>query len=367
MLDFRLLLRVAACATVVTFLVALGFALPAPAAALVCGETLTASVVLAADLECLAGNGLVIGAEAVTVDLAGHSIVGHDAIGIENAAGFDRVTVKNGTVRGFDTQIRMAGGAGHVVRDVLLRSGRRAIIFEATTTFGKILKVVSFDSDDTAFRIAGDDHKVTQVVIVNTTGTGFLVQGNRNTVAKSTVVQALGSGIHLFGFGEGNVFTGNTISAGQADGIRLEPGGGSGNVVTKNLCEANEGEGIALVNAQAALVTGNTVVGNGANGIRVGGGSVGTTVTKNKVTANYGRGIYVPADASFTTILGNVTHRNRSSGIDTDNQNTTIARNNAEANRIGGIEAPAGVVDGGGNKARYNKNFECSPGVIACK
>lgn len=369
MLD-RYLLGLARTATAMAAAALIGLAAPSSAAALACGDTLTASVVLDADLGCPSGNGLVIGADGVTVDLAGHTITGDDALatyGVDNAGGFDRVTINNGIIRGFDTQIRMVGGEGHVIRSMQLRSGSHAIRFDGEVGFAKILKVAAFDSDGFAIQITGNDNQIVQAVIVNTAAAGIRIVGSRNTVAKCTIVNPFDAGIRLAGFGENNVFTGNTVSVGQSEGIRVEAFGGTGNVVAKNLCEANEGEGIALMGSQDGVVTGNTVVGNGADGIRVGFVSVGNVVTKNKISGNYGSGIYVPADSTFTTILANVANRNRNNGIDTDGSLATIGKNTVEANRRGGIEAPIGVVDAGGNKARNNKNFECSPGALTCK
>lgn len=345
----------------------LGLAAPSSAAAVVCGETLTASVVLDADLLCPTGNGLVIGADGVTIDLGGHTLTGDnasDSVGIENAGGFDAVTVKNGTIRSFETQIRMMGGEGHVVRNVQLRSGDRSIRFEGTR-FGKIVKVAALNPDGTAIQITGDDHQISQAVILRPISTGIRIAGNRNKVAKSTIVRPSGPGIYLVG-GEQNVFSGNTISVGQSEGIRLDAFGGIGNVVAKNVCEGNAVEGIALVNVQEGVVTGNTVVGNGANGIRVGNASVGNLVAKNKAFGNAGSGIYVPVDSSFTTIVGNVAHRNQSRGVDSDSAIATLGKNKAELNANGGIEAPPGVVDAGGNKARSNLGFDCSA-ALACK
>src|SRR5262245_4910409 len=84
-------------------------------AAVHCGQTLTTSVKLNADLIDCPGDGLVIGASGITVDLNGHTVDGVSTstvcgadprglpAGIANHGGFDRVTVGNGTIRQFDT------------------------------------------------------------------------------------------------------------------------------------------------------------------------------------------------------------------------------------------------------------------------
>src|SRR5690606_4578634 len=51
-----------------------GAALPASADALECGDTIMVSTVLTQDLSCTSGDGLVIGADNVVLDLDGHTI-----------------------------------------------------------------------------------------------------------------------------------------------------------------------------------------------------------------------------------------------------------------------------------------------------
>ena len=74
---------------------------PAPAAVR-CGDVLTKSTLVTNDLsECL-GDGLVIGAPRIIVDLGGHAIDGTGlGTGVRNE-GYESVQVRNGTVRDFD-------------------------------------------------------------------------------------------------------------------------------------------------------------------------------------------------------------------------------------------------------------------------
>jgi parallel beta-helix repeat protein len=82
-----------------------------------CGSVLTRSTVLQTDLLDCPGNGLVIGADGITVDLNGHRISGRiistgggvDQVGIDNSAGHDDVTIRNGTIDEF------ARGGVHLV------------------------------------------------------------------------------------------------------------------------------------------------------------------------------------------------------------------------------------------------------------
>src|SRR6185503_3867209 len=74
-----------------------------------CGDTITQSTTLDSDLvDC--SDGLVIGADGITLDLGGHTIAARsvppdpfiDVIGIDNSAAHDGVTVRNGCLLGWD-------------------------------------------------------------------------------------------------------------------------------------------------------------------------------------------------------------------------------------------------------------------------
>src|SRR3954470_9606689 len=79
-----------------------------------CGQTLTHSVKLANDLTNCPSNGLVVGADDVTVDLNGHTIDGDGELvadcpfpgpacdaGVQNTGGYKGVTIEGGKVREF--------------------------------------------------------------------------------------------------------------------------------------------------------------------------------------------------------------------------------------------------------------------------
>src|SRR4051812_36134425 len=91
-----------------------------------CGQTLTHSVKLANDLTNCPSNGLVVGADDVTVDLNGHTIDGDgervadcpfpgpdcDA-GVQNTGGYKGVTIEGGKLREFAWGVEVFGGASH--------------------------------------------------------------------------------------------------------------------------------------------------------------------------------------------------------------------------------------------------------------
>ena len=79
-----------------------------------CGDVITQDTTLDSDLNDCPGDGLVIGADGVTLDLRGHLLQATDASqgqqGVDNSAGHDDVTVTNGTIREFFDGVFFEGG-----------------------------------------------------------------------------------------------------------------------------------------------------------------------------------------------------------------------------------------------------------------
>lgn len=107
MLRVGVAVLAAAAASTAAAVLAGGSALGSPVG---CGAVLTHDTTLTGDLTGCAGDGLIIGASGITVDLAGHTISGSGAagsVGIRDV-GLDRVKISNGNVSGFGV------GIGHV-------------------------------------------------------------------------------------------------------------------------------------------------------------------------------------------------------------------------------------------------------------
>src|SRR5262245_62001380 len=66
-----------------------------------CGQTVTTSAVLMQDLSCT-GDGIVVGASKITIDLNGFVLTGDGGagdFGVDDLGSFDNVAIKNGALR----------------------------------------------------------------------------------------------------------------------------------------------------------------------------------------------------------------------------------------------------------------------------
>jgi hypothetical protein len=246
-------------------LASLGFAGTA-AAEVDCGQTITQDTTLTHDVGPCSGDGIILGADNITLDLNGHTVTG-DGVPIENhaglrAAGRTGVTVENGTVSAFNAGALIDGGSGNTVRNV----------------------------------------STTANVGVSNLGEGISVTNSSSNTIQANNVSANGGfgGITLLGNSDGNVIDGNSVtgnqapstSAAQTIGIRLEQQTGADtdrNSIKNNRVIGNQLDGIAIFfggdarGADGNEISYNLVELNGRDGIRL-----------NKDRRNANRGFRAP-------------------------------------------------------------------------
>ena len=89
-----------------------------------CGDTVTASTTLTGNLTCT-GHGLVVGANSITVDGGNYTLTGDfdiDDYGINNAGGYDSITVKNINITNFNEGIYFNYTTGSTIQNVTANS-----------------------------------------------------------------------------------------------------------------------------------------------------------------------------------------------------------------------------------------------------
>ena len=193
------------------------------AAQVSCGDVVIADLTLQNDVTGCVGDGLLLEADGVTLDLNGHTVSGAGAgtgIAIGSTQSVVDVSVVDGVVRGFATGIHVFGGSSTLSR----------------------LSV----RDNTTLGIRLDSGSSTQVV--------------RNHVAGNA-----GDGI-LAGIPGNNVIRENILARNGRDGLR----GAEDSVqrVEGNFAWRNGNDGIFLKDSVASVI-GNVAVDNGSIGIEI--------------------------------------------------------------------------------------------------
>lgn len=232
-------------------LVAGALAAPASQAAgapLHCGATITKSTKLTQDLTNCPGVGIRIGADAITLDLNGHTVSAAakrnpKAHGILNV-GHDRVTIEGGTVQGFGAYgVRLAGVQRNHVVDMKM-----------TANFTGIGLVES--SHDLIERSAMTGSRF---VGVNLTG------GTANRVVHNQIAGSIGYGVLLqtsvADHGSNNRIVENAI---EGNGIQVNPGQVAA-TIARNTIHTTAGDGI-VVYEPSTILQGNAAAVSAPNG-----------------------------------------------------------------------------------------------------
>ncbi|WP_337062222.1 right-handed parallel beta-helix repeat-containing protein [Kineococcus sp. G2] len=196
-----------ACAALVTGLLAApAVAAPPRATTVECGAVLTSSVRLAADVVCPDGDGVVLAADGIELNLNGHALVGPgDSSGVGVLVRAEDVTIRNGTISGWSSGVRAGtdptdpfGGDSEGPVSAVVRQAR-----------------VEGNGFGVEVRQDGDVRVRDTWLVDNGTG-GYVVSYGRLLVEDST---ASGNGTGFFSFEvdrDGLVLRGTTVRDGGA-------------------------------------------------------------------------------------------------------------------------------------------------------
>jgi nitrous oxidase accessory protein NosD len=240
-----------------------GLGAPAARATDLCGTTVIDHVTLSQDLVC-SGDGLIVGASGIRIDLNGFSIQGSGTGAGVAVSGYDDVTIAGGTIRQFAVGIRVASSTELVIRQIEFIANAEGIDFQA----GSIHNTVK----DSAFRLSG-----TRALMLRTNSKENDIKAN--TFADNRI------GILVFG-GVDNSIKNNLIAGGLLAGIRVNVIA-TGNVVKDNIITSNAA-GVEFLATPAGSAVGNELKGNtiAANACGLKGPTAGNEVHDNSFESN---------------------------------------------------------------------------------
>jgi hypothetical protein len=292
-----------------------------------CGDTITRDVRMRESMDCDRGpdsNGLTIGADGVQVDLGGFTLHGPHGlirepvtpIGIDNSAGYDDVTIRNGGLAYWGTGVRMEGGSRNWFLDASVTSNTRGLVMR------------------------GGDHNL----IMRSTLAGSPGFGLGLTVVNSPVLVVDG------GAGAGWLVDSNDTlirrSALQPTEDASEP-----------CIEIRGSRNRVVDNGFVGCIRAGLVVTSGADNVLTSNDIEGFSSPGDPAAPGYlGDGIFVGAFTAGTVLRENVVYENSGDGIEALAPATSLQGNSADDNGDFGIDAAAGSTDLGGNSAEGNGN-----------
>ena len=349
----RLLPLIATLAACAVSSVALG---QEPGTGIACGDTITADTTLDRDLTDCPDNGILIGADDITLDLNGHMIFGDGElvrrcprgqfcdVGVAND-GHAGVTIRGGSVRGFAVGVSVLGGRND--RFVKLDSSRNQ--FFGFVIAGSSRTVIRDSSGHDNPRPDGDglgvfgshDLRIVHNSFRRNGQLGMHIDGSTRNLIKGNLLARNGDfGILLEG--GGNQLRANHSVRDGVAGIQVGPG--RRNVIVGNRIDRS-GEGIALEKGRGNVVARNVIVGVRHDGIRLGMwdppvGNTRTVVRRNLVVDSGRDGYRVAERVRGAVLVGNVARRSGDDGFDIDSPSTRLIRNRALGSIDQAVERP---------------------------
>jgi parallel beta-helix repeat protein len=380
-----------------------------------CGATITADTRLTHDVVGCPGNGIIIGADHITLDLAGHTISGRNARGSEGVAddGHAGLTVKNGAIQRFFLNGVGLRGAPHsrVSNVAIRRIGAGGVEGDASAgvlvqnsphtavTGSRITNdVIAFQSDGVDV-ISSAASLVSRNTLSHNSWNGlFVVSSPRATITWNSLNDNPNQGVEVNADSDHVVVAHNQARHNVNSGVVV--GADSDALITENTLTGNVNSGLFMFDLFDSRVSHNRASGNGAGidleggqvtsrnnrivgndvshnvfvGLVLGGNANHNTVAGNVANANQGvpgegGGIIVSASRD-NTLRGNVASNNLDVGIATfedtpgDATGNVLTRNQANGNGSHGIDVVAGTVDGGGNIAHRNRPLPNCLGIV---
>jgi parallel beta-helix repeat protein len=208
----------------------------------VCGTTITSDLKLDHDLAC-SGDGLVLGADGIRVDLNGHTLAGSGAgLGVLVAARSD-VTIANGVIRNFGVAVRMNTSIGVIVRQVQFIQNGEGIDAQAGSVGNTVKDSLFQNHTIRAIMLRGgsaDNDIKNNTFIANRIG--VLVFGATDSELKDNLVSESSlAGIRFNVAATGNTIKGNILSSNLAaiDFVVTPTGSAVGNELKGNTLSGN--------------------------------------------------------------------------------------------------------------------------------
>jgi hypothetical protein len=343
-----------------------------------CGETITTDTTLDSDLVNCPNNGIVIGADNITLDLNGHTIDGDGMpvdpcpegeacdVGVLNRAGYDRLTIVGGTIRHFGVGIVLEADAAHNRLHHLAVSDTADVGIVVADSIGSVIdKTAMSDPGVNGLVLLDSQHAlVARNSVSGTTGYAVFMVGVDDSRIQHNKLHGDKHGF-IVGASARNLVRSNAVSD-SGGGIEVVEG------ATANRVEHNRfhhtGDGILVGDASDTLIRHNLVI--GAGGGEAGGfgiildGALRTTVDRNIFTGGLGPAIFVTrleaaAPSRDTVVSRNFVNSKRSDGILVDNgaTGTLLIRNRAIRNGDDGIDVDAPATTVTRNIANHNHDL----------
>jgi parallel beta-helix repeat protein len=224
-----------------------------PSASLSCGQVITSSVKLSANLDC-ASDGLLIKGDNIVLDLNGHTIKGpgpsSSKIGISVAANDGVQIMGSGTIEGYQAGILASGGDHDIITNVNFDDNQIAIFLTGTTGADIENNMITNNQIGMAAHSASKTTFKENVLTENDLAGVTMVNSGDNSI-DTNIIKNSKNGIFNDAQSVGNHITTNTVM--ENSGVDLNNGNGlpinvNDATFTQNLCQTSVPDGLCTAN-----------------------------------------------------------------------------------------------------------------------
>ena len=182
-----------------------------------CGATIVTDLKLDHDVAC-SGNGLVVGADRIWIDLNGYTLSGsRGGIGI-TVTGRSEITISGGTITNFAPAIRVNTSTDVDIKHITFAGNTEGIDFQAGSVGNTVKENTFSDSPVRGIMLRGGaaENDVKNNTFINDRVAILIFGGVDNTVKQNEVFGSTVAGIRLIGTSSGNVVKDNAVSTSAA-------------------------------------------------------------------------------------------------------------------------------------------------------
>jgi parallel beta-helix repeat protein len=227
----------------------LGTAEDIPSASLSCGQVITTSVKLSANLDC-ASDGLLVQGDNIVIDLNGHTIQGPgpsaSKIGISVAANDGVQITGSGTITGFQAGVLASGARDTVISNVNFEGDQIAIFLTGTSGANIQNNMITNNQIGMAAHSATETTFKENVLTENDLAGVTMVNSGKNII-DTNIIKKSKNGVFNDAQSVGNQITTNTVM--ENSGVDLNNGNGlpinvNDATFTENLCQTSVPDGL---------------------------------------------------------------------------------------------------------------------------
>jgi parallel beta-helix repeat protein len=220
-----------------------------------CGQVITQNVVLTSNLNCADGDGLIVGASDLIIDLNGHTISGPDLDSQEktsNKVGImvtnvNNIVIKDGTIQGFQAGILMTGSQNVELNSIVSKDNQIGAFSTGASIVNVHLSVLM--NNQIGFAVYSTQQAtIENNILYQNTLAGITLVNSNNGVFNLNSITESGNGINVDNQSNNNNINFNnallnTIDLNNANGLPVNT---NANTYDQNNCMTSNPSGICI-------------------------------------------------------------------------------------------------------------------------